>query len=197
MKLVAISQRVDEVITYQERRDSLDQRWSQLLWQCGALPLLLPNTPGPAMSLLLRLKPAAVILSGGNSLLSYQGNAAERDQTELLVLQHCMATGLPLLGVCRGMQLIQHHFGQSLQQLEGHVATRCTVQIDSQPREVNSYHTLGCRQNDTELLVTARAGDGVIKALRHPTQAILGIMWHPERETPFHPADIHLIKGLI
>lgn len=197
MKLVAISQRVEEVVAYQERRDALDQRWTQLLWQCGALPLLLPNEPESAMKLVQHLQPVAVILTGGNSLQNYQGNAPERDQTELLMLQHCIATGLPLLGICRGMQLIQHYYGQPLEQITGHVASRCTFQFAGQQRDVNSYHHLGCRQNRTCLQVTAVASDGVIKAVRHPHQAIQGIMWHPERESPFSPADIQLIKGLV
>ncbi|MFC4656927.1 gamma-glutamyl-gamma-aminobutyrate hydrolase family protein [Rheinheimera marina] len=197
MKLVAISQRVDEVAAYHERRDSLDQRWSQLLWQCEAIPLLLPNAPNSAIALVQQLKPAAVIFTGGNSLSIYQGDAPERDLTEKRLLAHCITEGIPLLGVCRGMQLIQDHFGQPLQQIEGHVATRCALRFDGQLRDVNSYHNLGCRQNNTPLQVTALAHDGVIKAIRHPTLAIQGIMWHPERESKYHPADIELIKGLI
>ncbi len=197
MKLVALSQRVDTVTAYHEQRDALDQRWTQLLLQCDAIPLLLPNDPVAATRLLQQLKPAAVILTGGNSLMAYQGDSPARDATETQVLQHCIATCTPVLGICRGMQLIQHYFGQVLQEVSGHVATRCELLIAGELHQVNSYHQLGCYDNTTELQVVAQAADGVIKAVRHPTLSLQGIMWHPERETPFSQADLQLIQGLI
>ena len=47
------------------------------------------------------------------------------------------------LGVCRGMQVIQHRFGIPLCRVEGHVAPRQTIRIDGESREVNSYHHFG------------------------------------------------------
>jgi len=56
----------------------------------------------------------------------------------------------------------------------------------------NSYHSLGSRKSAEELLVEARAEDGVIEAVRHSSKKIYGMMWHPERNSPFEKSDVAL-----
>ncbi|PKL76273.1 MAG: gamma-glutamyl-gamma-aminobutyrate hydrolase, partial [Candidatus Melainabacteria bacterium HGW-Melainabacteria-1] len=111
--LIAITQRVAEVAAYSERRDALDQRWYSLLAQAGLLPMLLPNQPDMALELVSRLQPAGLLLSGGNTLSVYGGDAPERDATERALLSGwALPEQKPVLGVCRGMQLLQHYFDQ-------------------------------------------------------------------------------------
>ena len=45
MKLIGITPRVEVIKAYQERRDALDQRWFELLHQCGYLTIVLPTAP--------------------------------------------------------------------------------------------------------------------------------------------------------
>lgn len=194
MKLVAVTQRVEIAAGHGERRDALDQAWTHLLGHCGCLGAVLPNNPTAARALWRRLPFAGLLLTGGNDLAEFGGDASERDETERMLLVEARAGGRPILGVCRGMQVIQAAFGVDLQPVAGHIAERQTIWLGERRVLVNSYHTFGARQTVPELLVWARADDGVIKAVRHTTEPIVGVMWHPERLQPFREADCALLR---
>lgn len=195
-RLLAISQRVTDVAAYTERRDALDQRWCALLEQAGFLPLLLPNRPQLALALIQQVQPDGLIFTGGNSLQVCGGDAPERDETEHGLLSYAMTRQLPVFGVCRGMQLILSRFGQSLVEVSGHVCAQQTIRIGETPASVNSYHTWGCYEAPESFAIEARSDDGVVKAIRHHSLPIAGVMWHPERLAPFREADINLLQTL-
>jgi gamma-glutamyl-gamma-aminobutyrate hydrolase PuuD len=196
MKAVAITQRVSVVPEYGERRDCLDQAWTKFLAACGLLPVLLPNVTEAALALCEMTGIAGVVLSGGNDLAVLGGDAPERDAVESALLDWAERRGLPVLGVCRGMQVIQQRFAVPLRRVEGHVAKRQVIRIEGDPREVNSYHCFAAFDSRPPLDVWAVAGDGVVKAIRHSVKPMTGIMWHPERLTPFSPADVELFRQL-
>jgi N5-(cytidine 5'-diphosphoramidyl)-L-glutamine hydrolase len=194
MKAVAITQRVSVVPAYAERRDCLDQAWSKFLAACGLLPVLLPNVPETALALCEETGIAGLVLTGGNDLVVLGGDAPERDAVEYALLDLAERRRLPVLGVCRGMQIIQQRFGIPLRRVEGHV-TRCQViRIYGEPKEVNSYHYFGALDSRPPLDIWAVADDGVVKAIRHSAQPMTGIMWHPERSAPFSPTDVALFR---
>lgn len=194
MKAVAITQRVSVVPVDGERRDCLDQSWTKFLAACGLLPVLLPNVAEAALGLCKRAGIAGLVLTGGNDLAVLGGDAPERDAVENALLDLAERRGLPVLGVCRGMQVIQQRFAIPLRRVEGHVAQRQVIRIDGQPKEVNSYHHFAAFNSRPPLDVWAVAADGVVKAIRHSAQPIAGIMWHPERSAPFSPADVVLFR---
>jgi N5-(cytidine 5'-diphosphoramidyl)-L-glutamine hydrolase len=194
MKLVGVTQRVSVEPGYGERRDCLDQAWTRFLAGCGLLPVLLPNVAEAALELAEAAEVGGFVLTGGNDLAGLGGDAPERDATENAVLQLAERRGLPVLGVCRGMQMIQQRFSVPLCRVEGHVTPRQEIRIAGRPREVNSYHRFGAFTSRPPLEVWAVAGDGVVKAIRDSTRRITGIMWHPEREAPFSPADVALFR---
>jgi gamma-glutamyl-gamma-aminobutyrate hydrolase PuuD len=198
---IGITQRVVEVPHYQERRDSLDQRWAHVIIQLGGFPVPLSNGVGDVAGYLAALDLAGVILSGGNDISCLEGTrdtAPERDEFEGKLVDTCLASGIALLGVCRGMQVLNLHFGGRLRRVEGHVASHHAVRLQGRPHEVNSFHSWGMEACDLspELLATATAEDGTVEAFVHPSLACRGVMWHPEREPELRPWDDDLFRRL-
>jgi gamma-glutamyl-gamma-aminobutyrate hydrolase PuuD len=194
LKSIAITQRVAVVPGYGERRDCLDQAWPRFLAACGLLPVIVPNIPELALALCAEDEVDGLVLTGGNDLVSLGGDAPERDATENALVDMAEAKGLPVLGVCRGMQVLQQRSGVRLTRVEGHVLQRQVIDVEGTPVEVNSYHGFGARESQPPLEVWAVAEDGVVKAVRHSTRRSIGIMWHPERRQPFAAADMALFR---
>ena len=207
--VVALSQRVDVWADRGERRDALDQRLCQWLIAAGCVPMPVPNClVSPEMdgsdqdSLVLQnwlavMRPEAVVLSGGNDI----GEVPERDLTERRLLSWAKDRKVPVLGICRGMQMMAVWAGGALMPVEGHVRTRHLLQlangVGGWPKEVNSFHNFALDADcPPGFEVTARAGDGVIEAICHAKLPWEGWMWHPERETNSGSADMNRLKAL-
>jgi putative glutamine amidotransferase len=191
--LVGVTQRVD-VSQTQERRDALDQNWLRFLDACGLQAVPLPNHPSAA-GLFDRAGCGGLILSGGNDLCAYGGDAPERDANETRLVDLALSRDMPVLGVCRGMQFLLHGWGVPLTSVSGHVGKPHPVTGPLGTRLVNSYHRYGALHAGPGLSVLARSADGAIESIRHNRLPHLGIMWHPERENPFKDEDIALFRA--
>jgi len=201
---IGVTQRVESLPDREERRDCLDQAWAPLLEGIGILAVPIPNCVVDAADFIEGLGLAGVILSGGNDLDTLPGaknTAPERDTLERAILVRSAETGLPVLGVCRGLQLMTLHYGGRLTPIVDHVRTHHPVKaedtgsLDLGDRErVNSYHEWGVRSDDIGdvLRVAALSADGSVEAARHPELPQAAIMWHPERG-PGDPSDAALI----
>ena len=198
MKGVTITQRVSAIPKYGERRDCLDQAWPRFLTACGLLPLVLPNVTAEVAATCDASDLEAPVLTGGNDLAALGGYATERDATENELLDAVEWRGLPVLGVYRGIQLIQQRCAIPLRRVTGHVTTRQTIYIDGGPAEVNSYHRSAALESRPPLEVWAVAADGVVKAIRRSASSITGIIWRSEGNTPFATdvALFHLVFNL-
>lgn len=198
MKTVAVSQRVDAYPERNETRDALDQRLCSFLLTAGLVPVPVPNvlwaegSGGHAITQwLTAINPAGVVLSGGNDL----GNSKARDATETCLLNYAELHRLPLLGNCRGMQMMAHRAGATLKQVSNHVQTRHVLQGQI-TGEVNSYHQYALEFCPQGFEVLAHAVDGEIEAIRHRTLRWEGWMWHPEREQAFSWQDLKRLEAL-
>ena len=194
MTLVAVTQRVAVCQQTQERRDALDQNWTRLLQNSGVTPLLIPNTLQNPVDFFETSGARGLLLTGGNDLVSLGGNAPERDNLEMQLIAHARDNNLPILGVCRGMQLIQKVFGVKLEAVTGHVTSNQIIRVNGMERAVNSYHDFGSKETVPDLVVWARALDTTVKAIEHRSENIMGLMWHPERLHPFHSEDLDYIR---
>lgn len=191
-KLIAITQRVEYMEQIGERRDALSQEWAVLADACGFTPLPLPNRLETVQDLLAALPVQGYLLTGGNDLSAYGGDAPERDGVERYLIQAAVDKGIPLLGVCRGMQLVLDYFGTPLRRVEGHV--RVEHALDNGECS-NSFHSWGAVECRAPLAAEAWSGDGVLEAVAHRDYPwIHGIMWHPERYHPVRPQDIKRIR---
>ncbi|WP_181860726.1 gamma-glutamyl-gamma-aminobutyrate hydrolase family protein [Streptomyces diacarni] len=191
MTLIGITQRVQPANEFGERRDALDIRWPDFFAACGIAPVPLPNRPDLVLTVARESGVRGLVLSGGDDLAVYGGPSPHRDETENRLLAWAVEHDIPVLGVCRGMQIILRAYGTELTEVSDHVATRHTI---TQGREVNSYHRMAARAVLPPLRALAYSGD-VVEAVEHDHARVQGIMWHPERERPFDPRDVHSVRA--
>lgn len=205
MKRIGITQRVEIIPNYAERRDCLDQRWADFCFEIGFIPIPLPNVSTEKVSdVLSSLQLDAILLSGGNSISSLTPGAAdaapERDNFERELISQALIRCIPIVGICRGMQMLNNYFGGQLEKIEGHVATEHNIYSllpDLQLSErVNSYHNWAINRNSLakNLRPIAADDEGFIEAFDDLEHRVLGLMWHPEREIVFKSRDVNLIK---
>lgn len=192
---IAVSQRFDSVSERGEVHDALDIKLAALLWDLGFLPLPLASGIAAPAHYLDGLAPDGILLSGGNDI----GRAPLRDAIERASLNYAAQHGLPVLGICRGMQFLNHFQSGSLRSLSGHTEVRHLIRgplVSGTGREVNSYHDYGLFDDDlgSDLEGVAWADDGVVEAIRHRKKPWLGMMWHPEREEYVVAEDRQLIS---
>lgn len=184
---ILITQRVDLLPIRGERRDALDQAWGDTLQGMLQSPVLIypmPNRPLDVDETVAHWRPSLLVLSGGNDI----GSAPERDATETALLRRAADDRIPVLAVCRGMQMVQHFLGGGLQRVTGHVAVEHHVRSvleDASPYEllVNSFHAWGVERDRLAkgLQALYSHSDGSVEAARHATLPWLSLMWHPER----------------
>jgi gamma-glutamyl-gamma-aminobutyrate hydrolase PuuD len=199
-QLVAITQRIDNIAGRNELRDALDQRLVRWVSEAGFVPVAVSNAmvdPEGIDRWLHAVRPDALILSGGNDV----GEYPERDATESHLLSWAKAKQIPVLGICRGLQMMAVWAGTELTRVEGHVATRHHLSMqtsdDAWPESVNSFHNWGFHSAPAEFEVLARASDGTVEAIRHSTLPWEGWMWHPEREPVFASRDTLRLRRLM
>jgi gamma-glutamyl-gamma-aminobutyrate hydrolase PuuD len=207
MKRIGLTQRVDVVPSYGERRDGLDQKWAGLLLTLGFCPVPLANKVQEVEGYLAALSLDGVVLTGGNDLVEAEGGsevAPERDRFEHLLLDLFTAERLPVLGVCRGLQLMNVHYGGALKRVAHHVAQRHLTAMDpgffpgcTNSILVNSFHQFAIDQpgQSAQLKAIAWAEDGTIEAAAHESLPQFGVMWHPEREGSLAKHDMLLIRA--
>ena len=206
--LIGITQRIDKVKAYDEWRDSLDQRLVEWVIDAGFIPVPIPNNLVNASSesdshplleqWLNLLNINALLLSGGNDI----GAVPQRDVTENFLLKWAEKHNKPVLGICRGMQMMGLHVGGKLIKVSGHVNTRHKLQYDKVSKlnaveSVNSYHNYALESCPDVFSVLAKSDDGNIEAIRHRELPWEAWMWHPERERRFVMSHLERFKRLI
>ena len=197
LKRIAITQRRDFISHGNESRDALDVQLPQLFWQLGALPVPLCSGLARPHDYLQQLQPDGIVLSGGNDI----GSCKPRDELEVAALNYATTKNLSVLGICRGMQFINHFLGGQIVPVDKHVAVRHEIEgsiCQNRVVEVNSFHHFGILESGLapSLIAVACDAEGFVEAFTHKTLPWLGIMWHPERESPFMDFDLDLIQNL-
>lgn len=196
MKIVLYTQRVEIIESYGERRDCADQNIPRFIKACGYLPVPVPNVWEVAVRMAEQLRPAGMMLTGGNSLVRYGGDAPERDDLEKRLLEYALEREIPVYGFCRGMQVILDYFGCILEEVKGHVAVHHKVSGAIAEQVVNSFHNQACFHLQLPLEALAWADDGVVEAVCCDEKHLVGTMWHPERVEPFAEDDIRRVQQL-
>lgn len=194
---IAITMRVS-ASEHQELHDSISQGWDKFL--AAALPeacwLPVPNLGEKATTVLENFGVDALILSGGENW----GAHPKRDSTEAALFQWALEQNIPIIGVCRGAQIINTLLGGTLTPTDGdgHVAVRHQLNLDGSAISVNSYHRLVITEADLSpsLVQLTTADDRTVEAFIAPERNVVGILWHPERETVPQLHDMAIFRRI-
>ncbi|NOH70737.1 hypothetical protein F0225_05170 [Vibrio pectenicida] len=205
MKNIAITQRLILHDDYEEMRETLDINYAKLIKESGFLPVIIPYEVD-FIEYVISIGIDGVLFTGGNDLFICNGSklSKKRDDFEKEILKYCIDNGIPIMGVCRGMQLIASYFGSSFKRIDSHVNVRNKLCVNNQSRyysylkefdNVNSYHNFSISKLADDFLISAKSDDNIIKAIEHNEYKIFGQMWHSEREVPFNSNDISFINA--
>lgn len=173
--------------------DCSDQVWTDLL--SGHTLSFLPNTPTTIQNTHDILdRTDLLILTGGNRVFPGQNYNETRQQLEFKLIGGAVERGLPVVGVCRGFQMLTLYCGGSLDPVSGHMETDHEVLTTEGPRVVNSYHGLKISQMPLRCTSVAADEDGHCEAWIDDTKTLGGTMWHPERMSdPVWPEPLNEI----
>lgn len=224
---IGISLDADEA----KARYELKRTYVDAVLVAGGLPILVPFVAESEADAYLDLLDG-LVLSGGAfdvppGLYGEEARPAcgplipERTETELHLLQAALARGLPALGVCGGMQLLNVALGGSLFQdlptdagLRGHqqpppkdvpshdvevvAGTRLASLVSAGRLRVNSTHHQAVKAVAPGLVVSARAADGVVEGIELPGHPFaIGVQWHPEAALRHEPRHAGIYEGLV
>jgi putative glutamine amidotransferase len=208
---------------WRQRADLLPTLYAEAVEATGGVPVLLApvGQPGAADTVVARLD--GLVISGGADVDPDRYGARphprtaswrpDRDAWETALLDAAEAVGLPVLGVCRGMQVMAVHAGGRLDQhlpdlvdheqhspggdefgaVEVTTATGTRVAgLVGERLSVNCHHHQSVRDHPG-FVAAAHAADGTIEAIEAPGDRFsVGVQWHPETA-----ADVGLLAGLV
>ncbi|WP_340153095.1 gamma-glutamyl-gamma-aminobutyrate hydrolase family protein [uncultured Marivirga sp.] len=199
--VIGISMRMTNAAGYDELRDTIACDWGLYLQNNfpEAKWLYLPNLEKDIIPYMQKWRVNRIILTGGDDY----GVFSKRDETEYNVFQYARQNKLPVLGICRGMQLVNKWLGGEISQLsksesKEHVATSHKVIFRDHEKMVNSYHNNVIYKPDLakalNILCEAPNGQGIEGVTG---DNILGLMWHPERNLTAPDWETKLISNFL
>lgn len=215
------------------QRYAVGQAYCRALALVGAAPVLIPllEDEDALEAILVRL--GGLLLSGGDDVdPSHYGRERidgpgssdrSRDVVELFLTHRALAQGLPILAICRGLQLLNVALGGTLVQdlpLQRPSAVRHEVRkghprdylahgvevrpgtllssiVGEGPLEVNSLHHQCIDGLAPALQVSASAPDGVVEAAEATGFFVLGVQWHPEELVDKDSRHRHIFESFV
>ena len=209
----------------------IDESYIRRIQQAGGLPVLIPHMdPDEVAEMVDRID--GLVLTGGDDVdpSSYGAedegvsiaNDPVADRHEMALVRAAVQAGVPVLGICRGAQIINVAYGGTLlqemtlsgsedhpprpQQLEDILAMRHDIEIEpgsklagifgQTRRSVNTTHHQAIDSVAPGFQAVAWAPDGIVEAIESTDDKhIIAVQWHPEKLPP--PADQELFESLV
>ena len=205
MNIILISQRIYK--NHYEIQTSLSTEWTELFNNFNEVLIYPVQINTNIIDLLNNFNVIGIIITGGNdvyqetndSFISYKNIESKiRDKFETKLINIAIDYRIPVMAICRGCQLIAYNNGFNVIVNDSHVNTHHKLQFINNSKyskylneflktnpEVNSYHEQSIENNinNENINIICKSTDGFIEALEHKNHKILGIMWHPERNS--------------
>ena len=142
-----------------------------------------------------------LIIPGGNDVSNSLNTSKIRNSIEINLIKICFKKKIPILGICRGAQLLNKSFGGKIKKVKKHMRTRHNISfinkeiVKKELLNVNSFHNDGIKKNDLSKVFKMLASDKDenVEMFISKDKKIIGTMWHPEREKNTQLLD-NLIK---
>jgi putative glutamine amidotransferase len=201
------------------RRVRLSASYIDAIERAGLVPLVIPPLASREAASAILAAVDGLLLTGGEDVNpSLYGDAPHpnlktvndaRDSTEIALILEAKRRGIPVLAICRGIQVLNVAFGGSLIQdipaqcpgafdhdaggprdapthdISVEPSTRTSAALGGTSAKVNSLHHQSVKDVAGELRITARSPDGIIEGLetKDPDWWVLAVQWHPEEMT--------------
>lgn len=215
-------------------RFAVGQSYCRALHMAGAAPVLIPLLDDEQALADIYQQLDGLLLAGGGDIEAHHfgqkrlaklsGMDRPRDRAELWLTRRAFQDDLPVLGICRGVQMLNVALGGTLVQdipaqipgalrhnfhpdharnylgheVEVERGTRLVDILGAERTRVNSFHHQSVQETPPVLHVTAHAPDGVVEAVEAAGKGfILGVQWHPEELVGDDPRMARLFKTFV
>lgn len=184
----------------------LAETYIQSVIQVGGAPVVIPATTDLRVLTAVVQDLDGILMSGGGDinplfvgeepLPALQDVDTLRDRYDLLLIRLASNRQIPLMGICRGHQMLNVAFGGTLyQDIYSQADTDVIKHSQKMAREeashtvhledgcviaVNSFHHQAVKDVAPEFVQTAVAPDGINEGMRHPEKSVFSVQWHPE-----------------
>lgn len=228
------------IATFCKREDKLNKVYNKVSYNyitavinAGGVPVLIPLLEDKAEVKTYIEMIDGLILTGGEDICPHRYGEypikqvtkfdSKRDEWEIELFREAYQRQMPILGICRGMQLMNIAQGGSLYQdiIEEYQGGVChlscstdvcelyhSISIKKNSKlfsilkreeiEVNSYHHQAVKKLGRELIVTAKSEEGIIEGVESESRGfVVGVQWHPEDLILRYPSFLELFKTLI
>ncbi len=199
------------------------ENYVKAILDAGGAPVLIPVISDAQALTVIISGLDGILMSGGGDINplflneepipQLQDVDSIRDEYDFMLLRLAADRQLPIMGICRGHQLINAAFGGSLfqdiyaqsgcpalkhsQRMPRNQVSHSVTLEDGRKLHVNSIHHQAVRDVAPEFIPIATAPDGINEGIRHAEKPIFSVQWHPEYLTETDETSRYLFEELI
>lgn len=213
IKTVAVAEVCTDDGFVRARRTNFDA-----LTAAGFAAVIVPNVADTNLVAALLDRVDALVLTGAIGA----SNVKVRNKFDFMLMDMAIERGLPIVGFCRGHQVINRYFGGKIDDIPGDLSPKVVHSSSISPYVQDCFHDMEivpgtrlekgfgavkCKVNTSHrfhitelgkgLKVTARSADGVIEAIEHETLPITGFQFHPERLPKMDACYVRIVRDAI
>lgn len=215
-------------MTEDESVMQLNNKYCDAIWNSGGLPIIISYKIDEIENILNVVD--GLLLSGGGDidpflmgeepLKSLSFIYPIRDNTEVELCKLALKNNIPILGICRGCQILSIASGGKIYQDINSIASIKHSQqapkyypthfvnleknskligiYDCNKLKVNSFHHQAVNTLGDDMIVCAKSNDGIIEAIEHKiNKFVIGVQWHPESMFKKYSIHLNLFKEFV